>query len=73
MYFVFSAHSNPPLQQTKIPLDLHKDLGSTQEITPREKEDLFEKKLVCFKLEDGNRLLPKVHLESIVFQELCTP
>jgi len=34
---------------------------------------MIEKKLVCIKLEDGNRLLPKYYLESKVFQLLCIP
>jgi len=39
----------------------------------REKEDMIEKKLVRIEFENGNRLLPKVHIEPNVFQELCTP
>jgi len=38
-------------------------LGSTQEIHPREKEDLLEKKLVRIELEDGNSLLTMYPLE----------
>ncbi|MCI54747.1 hypothetical protein A2U01_0075997, partial [Trifolium medium] len=34
---------------------------------------MIAKKLVCIELEDGNRLLPKVHIEPKVFQDLCTP
>ncbi|AES98618.1 hypothetical protein MTR_5g070630 [Medicago truncatula] len=56
----------PSLQPIKKYIDLHK-------IHPREKEELVEKKLVCIELEAGNRLLPKIYLESNVFQELCTP
>jgi len=82
--FVFSAQSDQNLQATKKPPDPHqasspkisfrdKLLGPTQETLIREREDMIEKKLVRIEHENGNRLLPKVHLEPSVFQELCTP
>lgn len=84
MDFVFSANGNPHHQSTKKPLDLHKPstskpsfreklLGNIQEIPLREKEDMIKKKLVRIELEDDNHLLPKIHLDPQVFQELCTP
>ncbi|KAK2458256.1 zinc ion binding / nucleic acid binding protein [Trifolium repens] len=85
MEFVFSAApANQPPHQAKKPPDptktpIHKPsfreklMGSAQEIPARHKEDMIEKKLVRIELENGNRLLPKVHLEPQVFQELCTP
>jgi hypothetical protein len=81
--FVFSAHGVNNLQQAKKPPDpkyppqkisfRDKLLGPSQEIPIREKQDMIEKKLVRIELEDGNRLLPKIHIEPQVFQELCTP
>jgi len=82
--FVFSAQSDHNLQATKKPLDPQtsptakisfrdKLLGPSQEALIREKEDMIEKKLVRIEHENGNRLLPKVHLEQSVFQQLCTP
>ncbi|MCH97149.1 DUF4283 domain protein, partial [Trifolium medium] len=82
--FVFSAHGDSHHQQSKKPPDPKKSstpklsfhdklLGPSQNIPPREKEDMIEKKLVCIELEDGNRLLSKVYIEPKVFQDLCTP
>ncbi|MCI00123.1 hypothetical protein A2U01_0021139, partial [Trifolium medium] len=82
--FVFSTHGDSHHQQSKKPpnpqksptpkLSFHdKFLGPSQNIPPREKKDMIEKKLVCIELEDGNRLLPKVYIEPKVFQDLCTP
>jgi len=81
--FVFSSHGVNNTQQTKKPPDpknppqkisfRDKLLGPSQEIPIREKHDMIEKKLVCIELEDGNRLLPKIHIEPQVFQDLCTP
>jgi hypothetical protein len=82
--FVFSAQSNQTLPATEKPPDPHQQpppkisfrdklLGPSQETLIREKEDMIEKKLVRIEHENGNRLLPKVHLEPAVFQELCTP
>ncbi|KAJ6293164.1 hypothetical protein OIU78_025198, partial [Salix suchowensis] len=39
----------------------------------REKIDLLREKLMRIEYEDGNRLLPKVHLDDKVFTELCYP
>lgn len=82
--FVFSAQGDHNLQATKKPPDpkphpspkisfRDKLLGPSQETFIREKEDMIEKKLFRIEHENGNRLLPKVHLEPSVFQELCTP
>lgn len=81
--FVFSAQGVNNLQQAKKPPDPNhppqkisfrdKLLGPSQELPIRGKEDMIEKKLVHIELEDGNRLLPKVHIQPQVFQELCTP
>ncbi|PNY14400.1 hypothetical protein L195_g011081 [Trifolium pratense] len=84
MDFVFTANGNPQPHTTKKPPDIiappsakpsfrDKLMGSNQEIPTREKEDMLEKKLVRIELENGNRLLPKIHLDPQVFQELCTP
>ncbi|MCH79387.1 hypothetical protein A2U01_0000136 [Trifolium medium] len=82
--FVFSAHNDSHQQLSKKPPDPLKQsspklsfrdklLGPSQNIPPREKEDMIAKKLVRIELEDGNRLLPKVYIEPKVFQDLCTP
>ncbi|MCH86896.1 hypothetical protein A2U01_0007757, partial [Trifolium medium] len=82
--FVFSAHDEPHKHSSKKPPDPQKSsspkpsfrdklLGPSQNIPSREKEDMIAKKLVRIELEDGNRLLPKVHIEPKVFQDLCTP
>ena len=79
--FVFSAQSDPNLQHTKKPpdpptpkLSFHdKLLGSSQEFPIRERHDMIEQKLVRIEHENGNRLLPKVHIDPQIFQELCTP
>jgi hypothetical protein len=82
--FIFSAHGDTNKLLTKEPPDRtqptnpkpsfrEKLLGASQEIPPRPKEDMIEKKLVRIELENGNRLLPKVYLEPQIFQELCTP
>jgi len=82
--FVFTAHDDTIMLQTKKPPDRQqstitkpsfreKRLGASQEIPPRPKEDMIEKKLVRIELDDDNRLLPKVYLEPQTFQELCTP
>jgi hypothetical protein len=82
--FVFSAHGDTNMKQPNKPPDPNtpppqkpsfrdKLLESTQETLIREKEDMIEKKLVRIELEDGNRLLPKIHLDPKVFQKLCTP
>jgi len=82
--FVFSAHDDTNMKQPNKPPDPNtssyqepsfrdKLLESTQEIPIRDKEDMIAKNLVRIELEDGNRLLPKIHLDPKVFQDLCTP
>jgi len=80
--FVFTSHGDTDMNQPKKPPDRQpnpkpsfrdKLLGASQEIPPRPKEDMLEKKLVRIELENGKRLLPKVYLEPQTFQELCTP
>ncbi|KEH33193.1 DUF4283 domain protein [Medicago truncatula] len=69
-----AATKKPPdPQQPPTPKISFRDKGPSQETLIREKEDMIEKKLVCIEHENGNRLLPKVHLEQSVFQQLCTP
>lgn len=48
-------------------------MGNIQAPPMREKVDLIAKKLVSITYEQGNRLLPKVHLDESVFNELCAP
>ncbi|KAJ6680446.1 hypothetical protein OIU79_020030 [Salix purpurea] len=50
-----------------------KVLGTKSAPPMREKIDLLREKLVRIEYEDGNRLLPKVHLDDKVFTELCYP
>jgi len=82
--FVFFAHCDTNMKQPNKPPDPNtsssqkpsfrdKSLESTQEISIRDKEDMTAKNLVRIELEDGNRLLPKIHLDPKVFQDLCTP
>jgi hypothetical protein len=81
--FVFSAQGDSHQSGSKKPPDPEKKspkvsfpdklLDPLQNIPPREKEDMIEKKLVRIEHEDGNRLLPKVYIEPKVFQDLCTP
>lgn len=76
--FVFTAHGDTNLLQTKKPPDRQQStnpkpsfrgklLGDSHEILPRPKEDMIEKKIVRIELENGNRLLPKVYLEPQTF------
>jgi len=48
-------------------------IGSNQSPQIREKEDMITKKLIWIEHENGNQLLPKVILETKVFQDMCTP
>ncbi|KAF9667294.1 hypothetical protein SADUNF_Sadunf15G0007800 [Salix dunnii] len=50
-----------------------KVLGTKSAPPMREKIDLLRENLVRIEYEDGNRLLPKVHLDDKVFTELCYP
>ncbi|KAB5524204.1 hypothetical protein DKX38_021953 [Salix brachista] len=50
-----------------------KVLGTKSAPPMCEKIDLLREKLVRIEYEDGNRLLPKVHLDDKVFTELCYP
>jgi hypothetical protein len=75
--FVFSAQGDSHQSGSKKPPDPEKKspkvsfpdklLDPLQNIPPREKEDMIEKKLVRIEHEDGNRLLPKVYIEPKVF------
>lgn len=61
-----------------VPMEPHvsfrdKVLGSKQPPSVREKMDLIACNMVRVEHENGNRLLPNVHLDDRIFQELCNP
>lgn len=62
-----SSSSKPPVSfRDKV-------MGNVQAPPAREKIDLIEKELVTIIHEEGNKLLPKVYLNTEVFKELCAP
>lgn len=79
---IFSATRTPATppkppdngENGKTPLSFRdKLLGNKRAVQPKERMDLIQQGLVKIDHVDGNRLLPRVQIESKLFDDLCDP